>query len=63
EELAHTLTSQVAFSLKPLMDNSENNRTQIEAILNQMTANSRILDASVYSLPRLDQYIGSQKPE
>lgn len=48
EELAHTLTSQVAFSLKPLMDNSENNRTQIEAILNQMTANSRILDASVY---------------
>ncbi|MBK4786289.1 MAG: YtjB family periplasmic protein [Pantoea sp. Pent] len=49
EELAHTLTRQVAFSLKPLMDNSDDNRTQIEAILNQMTDNSRVLDASVYA--------------
>ncbi|WP_343554754.1 YtjB family periplasmic protein [Pantoea sp.] len=49
EELAHTLTKQVAFSLKPLMDNSDDNRTQISAILNQMTDNSRILDASVYA--------------
>lgn len=49
EELARTLTKQVAFSLKPLMDNSDDNRTQIAAILNQMTDNSRILDASVYA--------------
>ncbi|MDF2784664.1 MAG: hypothetical protein K0S95_1199 [Pantoea eucrina] len=49
EELAHTLTRQVAFSLKPLMDNSDDNRTQIAAILDQMTDNSRILDASVYA--------------
>jgi membrane protein len=31
------------------MDNSDDNRTQIAAILNQMTDNSRILDASVYA--------------
>ncbi|MCE0490476.1 YtjB family periplasmic protein [Pantoea sp. Mb-10] len=49
EELAHTLTRQVAFSLKPLMDNSDDNRAQIGAILNQLTDNSRILDASVYA--------------
>ena len=49
EELAQTLTKQVAFSLSPLMDNSDDNRSQIEAILNQMTTNSRILDASVYA--------------
>lgn len=49
EELARSLTKQVAFSLQPLMDNSEDNRTQIEAILNQMTDQSRILDASVYA--------------
>ncbi|KGD83208.1 membrane protein [Pantoea sp. PNA 14-12] len=49
EELAQTLTRQVAFSLKPLMDNSEDNRSQIEAIISQMTDNSRILDASVYA--------------
>ena len=49
EELAHTLTKQVAFSLKPLMDNSDDNRTQIAAIIDQLTDNSRILDASVYA--------------
>lgn len=49
EELARTLTRQVAFSLNPLMDNSDNNRAQIEAILNQLTDQSRILDASVYA--------------
>ncbi|MCZ4059359.1 YtjB family periplasmic protein [Pantoea sp. LMR881] len=48
DELAHTLTNQVAFSLQPLMDNSEDNRSKIEAILDRMTVNSRILDASVY---------------
>ena len=49
EELARALTRQVAFSLNPLMDNSDNNRAQIEAILNQLTDQSRILDASVYA--------------
>lgn len=49
EELAKTLTRQVAFSLTPLMNNSDDNRSQIEAILTQLTTNSRILDASVYA--------------
>lgn len=48
EELARTLTRQVAFTLTPLMDRQDDNRTQITALLQQMTANSRILDASVY---------------
>ncbi|MDR7343327.1 membrane protein [Pantoea alhagi] len=48
EELARTLTRQVAFTLTPLMDRQDDNRTQITAVLQQMTANSRILDASVY---------------
>ncbi len=49
EELAHTLTKQVAFSLQPLLDSGDDNRSQIQAILDQMTSNSRILDASVYA--------------
>ena len=49
EELARTLTRQVAFSLTPLMENGDDNRQQIQAILNQMTDHSRILDASVYN--------------
>jgi len=48
EELARTLTRQVAFTLTPLMDNQDENRTQIAAILKQLTDSSRILDASVY---------------
>ncbi|AUX95367.1 YtjB family periplasmic protein [Mixta gaviniae] len=48
EDLARTLTRQVAFTLTPLMDNEDENRSQIAAILKQMTENSRILDASVY---------------
>lgn len=48
EDLARTLTRQVAFTLTPLMDSQDDNRTQIAAILKQMTVNSRILDASVY---------------
>ncbi|ARJ41238.1 hypothetical protein B1H58_03920 [Pantoea alhagi] len=48
EDLARTLTRQVAFTLTPLMDSPDDNRTQITAILKQMTDNSRILDASVY---------------
>ncbi|KOC87595.1 YtjB family periplasmic protein [Winslowiella iniecta] len=49
EELARTLTKQVAFSLTPLMENGEDNRQQIQALLSQMTHGSRILDASVYN--------------
>ncbi|WP_017345639.1 YtjB family periplasmic protein [Pantoea sp. A4] len=49
EDLARALAKQVAFSLQPLMDNSDDNRPQIEAILQQMTSNNRILDASVYA--------------
>ncbi|AIX74931.1 MAG: YtjB family periplasmic protein [Mixta calida] len=48
EDLARTLTRQVAFTLTPLMDNEDENRAQIVAILKQITENSRILDASVY---------------
>lgn len=48
EELARTLTRQVAFSLTPLMENSDDNHQKIVAILTQLTDESRILDASVY---------------
>ena len=48
EDLARTLTRQVAFTLTPLMDSQDDNRAQITAILKEMTVNSRILDASVY---------------
>lgn len=52
EQLAQTLSRQVAFSLAPLMDNINDGTdiTPISAILNQLTENSRILDASVYQL-------------
>lgn len=48
EELARTLTRQVAFSLTPMMENSDDNHQKIVNILTQMTTESRILDASVY---------------
>lgn len=48
DELARTLTRQVAFSLTPLMENSDDNHQQIADILAQLTKESRILDASVY---------------
>ncbi|OON40029.1 hypothetical protein BTJ39_11380 [Izhakiella australiensis] len=48
EELAHTLTRQVAWSLTPLMDSPEDNQAKIAEILSVLTDNSRILDASVY---------------
>ncbi|MGB9095044.1 YtjB family periplasmic protein [Erwinia sp.] len=48
DELARTLTRQVAFSLTPLMENSDDNHQQIVDILGQLTQESRILDASVY---------------
>ena len=48
EELAHTLTRQVAWELTPLMKNNNNNDKKITTILDQLTHESRILDASVY---------------
>lgn len=48
EDLARTLTRQVAFTLTPLMDNQDENRSRIAATLKQLTDSSRILDASVY---------------
>lgn len=51
EELAQTLTKQVAFSLAPLMDHDDNiDDQQIGTILKRLTDHSRILDASVYLL-------------
>ncbi|NIH11193.1 MAG: YtjB family periplasmic protein [Serratia symbiotica] len=49
EELAQTLTRQVAYSLAPLLDNDIDNQ-RIDATLKQLTDHSRILDASVYQL-------------
>jgi membrane protein len=49
EELAQTLTRQVAYSLAPLLDNNIDNQ-RIEATLKQLTDHSSILDASVYQL-------------
>lgn len=48
DELARTLTRQVAFSLTPLMENSDDNHQRIVDIISQLTRDSRILDASVY---------------
>ncbi|MEH2920590.1 YtjB family periplasmic protein [Samsonia erythrinae] len=48
EELARTLSRQVAYSLSPLMGSADSNGTQINTILKQLTDHSRILDASVY---------------
>ncbi len=48
EDLARTLTKQVAYTLIPLMESNDDQRLKIEALLQQLTDNSRILDASVY---------------
>jgi len=48
EELAHTLTRQGAWTLTPLMDNPDDNHQKIIDSLDQMTHESRILDASLY---------------
>ncbi len=51
EELAQTLARQVAFSLTSVMNNGDNDNIdseQVNIILNQLTNNSRILDATVY---------------
>ncbi len=47
-QLAETLSRQVAFSLVPLLNDSNNQQPKIEAILQQLTTDSRVLDASVY---------------
>lgn len=48
DELARTLTRQVAYNLTPLMDNPDDNRQKIIDNVAQLTKSSRILDASVY---------------
>jgi membrane protein len=49
EELAQTLTRQVAFSLVPLLEDTSNiDNQRITSTLEQLTSHSRILDASVY---------------
>jgi len=48
EELAQTLTRQVAWNLTPLMENSDDNHQKIVDTLQQLTDESRILDAAVY---------------
>lgn len=48
EELAHTLTRQVAWTLTPLMENPDDNHQKIIDSLDQLTFESRILDASLY---------------
>ncbi|MCV9880173.1 YtjB family periplasmic protein [Brenneria izbisi] len=48
EELARTLTKQVAYSLAPLMDSVGDNNQKINDILKQLTEHSRILDAGIY---------------
>ncbi|ACZ75383.1 Virulence factor, hemolysin regulator [Dickeya parazeae Ech586] len=48
EELARTLTRQVAFTLTPLLESNNDNSSKIEEMLQQLTDHSRILDAAVY---------------
>ncbi|MCG8709854.1 YtjB family periplasmic protein [Brenneria sp. 4F2] len=48
EDLARTLTRQVAFSLLPLMESADDNGQKINNILKQLTDHSRILDAAIY---------------
>lgn len=50
DELAQTLTRQVAFSLAPLLDQKDTDNQHIERILQQLTTQSRVLDASIYQL-------------
>ncbi|EKM0533630.1 YtjB family periplasmic protein [Cronobacter turicensis] len=48
EELARTLARQVSYSLVPLIKGENPDEKRVGAILNQLTEESRILDASVY---------------
>ncbi|MCL2897947.1 YtjB family periplasmic protein [Brenneria tiliae] len=48
EELARTLTRQVAYGLSPLLESADDNSRNINNILKQLTDHSRILDAGIY---------------
>ncbi|AUH02322.1 YtjB family periplasmic protein [Pectobacteriaceae bacterium CE70] len=48
EELARTLAKQVAYTLTPLMESSDDNSQKINAMLKNLTDHSRILDAAIY---------------
>ncbi|MEQ9862086.1 YtjB family periplasmic protein [Pectobacterium cacticida] len=48
DELARTLSQQVAYRLSPLMGSVDDNSQKINITLKQLTEHSRILDASVY---------------
>lgn len=49
EEIARTLARQVSYSLVPLMSGESPDEKAITQILNQLTHDSRILDATVYN--------------
>ncbi|ELY4103146.1 YtjB family periplasmic protein [Cronobacter sakazakii] len=48
EELARTLARQVSYSLAPLIKGENPDEKRVAAMLNQLTDESRILDASIY---------------
>ncbi|MBD4789031.1 hypothetical protein GUG11_10385, partial [Xanthomonas citri pv. citri] len=48
EELARTLARQVTLNVAPLMRTDSPDEKRIQAILDQLTDESRILDAGVY---------------
>lgn len=50
EELAQTLAKQMSFSLAPLLASDTPDEKQLKSLLDRLTENSRILDASVYDL-------------
>ncbi|QWA10194.1 YtjB family periplasmic protein [Sodalis ligni] len=50
DELADTLIRQLAGQLAPLMDDGGDNNAPIQAVLDQLTAGGRILDAGVYAM-------------
>ncbi|WP_213990518.1 YtjB family periplasmic protein [Sodalis sp. dw_96] len=50
DELADTLIRQLAGQLAPLMDDGGDNNAPIKAVLDQLTAGGRILDAGVYAM-------------
>ncbi|ASY75791.1 MULTISPECIES: YtjB family periplasmic protein [Pectobacterium] len=61
EDLARTLSRQVAYSLSPLMGSVDDNSQKINTILKQLTDHSRILDAGVYQQDgSLVAHIGEQ---
>lgn len=48
EDIARTLARQVAYSLAPMLESSDDNSQKISAMLAQLTQHSRILDAAIY---------------